>query len=62
MSRASEAKFSRCDVVVIPSDLSKFSAFDTKHMPEIEQVGHAAAVERMPSIERALETGRSAPR
>ena len=60
MSRASEAKFPRCDVVIRPSDLTKFSAFDTKHMPEIERVGHAAAIDRMPSIERAIEAGRSA--
>jgi NTE family protein len=60
MSRASEAKFWRCDVVVTPKELTVFGAFDTKHMQEIEKVGHAAAIESMPSIERAIAAGRSA--
>ena len=59
MSRASETKYSRCDVVVIPSDLVRFSAFNTKQMPEVERVGYDEAMACMPSIEEAVERGRS---
>lgn len=40
-----------------PESLSRYATFDTKHFPEIFQIGHEAALERMDEIRRVIERG-----
>jgi len=42
MFRKSHADFTRCDVVIQPTDLAQFTMFDTKRLAEIEAAGYAA--------------------
>jgi NTE family protein len=39
----SKRKFHQCDLVLCPPELSRFGAFDTKHLDEIMQVGYRSA-------------------
>jgi NTE family protein len=55
MFRASEAKFGRCDVVVVPPGLLEYGSLDTRHMKEIERAGYDAASSRMPEIVSAID-------
>ena len=50
-ARAKE-EFSRCELVLRPAGLEKFSLFETKRLAEIEAAGYAEAKARMPQIER----------
>jgi NTE family protein len=54
MYLGSESKFGRCDVLIHPEPLSRYGTFDTRHLEEIESIGHAAALERMEEILAAL--------
>ncbi len=57
---ASRQKFHQCDLVLCPSELSRFGTFDTKHMEEILEVGYRAARARMDDLHRVIgEVGRS---
>lgn len=50
MFHKSELKFELCDLVLCPEKMSHFGNFDTKHLPDILEVGYRAARERMPEI------------
>jgi len=50
----SQLKFSRCDLVLCPSELSRFGSFDIKHFPEIAEIGYRAARGRMDDILRVV--------
>jgi len=54
----SSAKFDLCDIVLVPVELARFGAFDTKHFKEVEQIGYAKTKASMAAIEAALAGGR----
>ena len=56
MYHSSKRKFHHCDLLLCPSELSRYSPFDTKHLEEILQVGYRAARDQMETILR-LVTG-----
>ena len=63
MYHGSRDKFSQCDLVICPPELSRFGAFDTKHLAEIVDIGYRAARDRMDDILAVLDGGRrGAPR
>jgi NTE family protein len=50
MFHKSELKFELCDLVLCPEALSDYGTFDSRHFPEIVEVGYRAARERMDEI------------
>jgi hypothetical protein len=58
MYHASQPKFERCDVVVLPEGLESFGMFDSKRFPDIERIGYEATVRNMSEIEQAVERSR----
>ena len=55
MFRKSQRKYPACDIVIQPTDLGRFGIFDTKHDEEIEAIGYAGALKKMPEILRAVK-------
>ena len=47
-------RFGECDVMVVPSDLREYGIFDSRHIPEMEAAGYAAAMAQMEAIRRAV--------
>lgn len=64
MSSNSRRKFHECDALLRPEGLTRFGAFDTKHLGEIVEIGYSDARDRMAEIREVVETklssGRSA--
>lgn len=56
---SSRRKFHECDVMICPDKLSQYGMFGTKHLPEIMEIGYAAAVEKIDSIQSALAAVKS---
>ena len=52
MYYSSRRKFHQCDLVLCPTDLSRFGTFDTKFFAEIKEVGYRAASDQMDDILR----------
>ena len=61
MFHNSERKFSQCDLVICPPELSRYGTFDTKHFGDIMEVGYRAAQAAMEGTRRLLERGRDRP-
>lgn len=55
MHYSSKRKFHQCDLVLCPPGLERFGLNDVKHRVEIHDLGHRAALERMPEISRLVE-------
>ena len=58
MFNKSRADFGRCDVLILPAELTGYSMFDSKRIDEIEAAGYREAMRRMPAILRAIKTVR----
>ena len=61
MYYSSKRKFHQCDLLLCPTELSRFGTFDTKHFQEIMQIGYRAAQEQMETILRLLGRGEGGP-
>ena len=46
-------RFGECDVMVVPTGLDDYGIFDSRHIPEMEAAGYAAAMAQMDAIRRA---------
>ncbi|MFK7811106.1 MAG: patatin-like phospholipase family protein [Maribacter sp.] len=47
MNAASKAKFSACDMVVYPNELSKYNLFNAKHADELFEIGYRKTKEAL---------------
>lgn len=54
MFHASNEKFRQCDVVLCPTELNRFSVFETKQLEKIEAVGYESALARMDEFTKAV--------
>lgn len=50
MFYSSQRRFHQCDLLLCPTELSRFGTFDTKHFEEIMQIGYRAARKQMEDI------------
>lgn len=55
MFASSKRKFHECDLVICPSELSRFGPFNTKQLEEIAEIGYHAAREQMENIVRLVK-------
>jgi len=58
MYYSSKRKFHQCDLLLCPTELSRFGTFDAKHFEEIMRVGYRTASEQMDSILDLVGTDR----
>jgi len=56
-----EPLLGHCDLLLCPTELSRFGTFDTKHFQEIMQVGYRAVQVQMETILRLLGRGEGGP-
>lgn len=61
MYYSSKRKFHQCDLLLCPTELSRFGTFDTKHFEEIMQIGYRAALDQMNTILRVVNGNDSDP-
>ena len=54
MYLSSRRRFHDCDVVICPEALSAFSAFDTKHLPTILDIGYRETLSKIELIQRIV--------
>ena len=54
MFSSSKRKFHRCDLVICPDALTGYGNFETRHYPEILEIGYRAARARMDAIRQLL--------
>ena len=54
MYHASKRKFHQVALLISPSELNRYSTFDTRRHPEIVEIGYRAAVEHLDDVEALL--------